>query len=1078
MSDYGKIASVLGEVAAAQKEVCGHSIKWNILDVPKESIDKREKDLKELTLCGFKLANLKSTATIIQLLTHLQQSHLCIIGSPHSDFGFYGLETIAAGLPTYADRDSQLGNFVTKYLKAYKDLFLVRSEQEWHDKVMAAIEDTDTALKWANDLKKAYLKCKEVDESYDRFAALFTEKMEPSEDFAVTIELNAQPWKQRLKELREQREMVLRQRPDDQTTLDALTQEIQKITESLLRCKQTLKRKADQIIEDGIEELKRLCCDANVGVNQVTKITDGSLRMLLNFLSILGLYRFKSSVQTGRFAELYEPWLITDEMREIAAKVNLPLKLQVTYDEKKFDELDAFFIKRDGGISDFLRHVGDENGYGFLKRPESSLLVEQQSLPSNKAKTNIEDRIPLARTLILFKLDRVLQNEPVTTKWLAQILNIGNSTDIKHITCDVIQAPVEITEEIRHILLAKQEILSLLGIRAFLVTDREDGQLITEALDAQFEKHGTKVSATTTTDRSLLVRGLLLFDTSHSKVGSYCDLYFLDLEEIGTQRYRQTQVVKAQPDKEREEKYSLEEQHKKTLKELDRAIKEVKYLKDELDNTFKERNEVEKQCEQAKQEATLFKTQLDQVKEGKSVSDKLSQERLEELAKVEKIASEKVIEIASLKKKIQNLETKLAQSSDLMIKMKAQLSNAETELGQSKDLVTKMQAKLSDAENKALESDTLKDQLDKTKKEVAQLIDQLEIAVQEKDEIQEELDREKKEKSLPQAAGTEASKLEKDVKEDSDSGGVFSRLRKFVTGDSGPKPIGTKRYIGKKWKLDERYGGHKWTEQVLGSWESGMEPGQFNSPHGLAWHGDQLVICETENHRIQILNKNKEAIEIITFDGQIDKEFKPYAVAISPDGHFFITDIANNQIIICDQNKKIIQIVSQSADIEVSNITVMAAFIFVTDSKGKSLIKYNIKDGKLVTRVSDRFSDPHSVMGTSNNHLFLSDYNSHVIHVLDSDLNFLNSYRNDSLQDPQGLDVDSQGNIYICTWGSNGIVKLRSDGQLVCVLFEGIVYYPEFIAVNDDITTTIAITGVRTSSYRSVHQIIVYSVST
>ncbi|XP_070547851.1 uncharacterized protein [Ptychodera flava] len=764
MSDYSKIASVLGEVAAAQEEVCGHSIKWNILDVPKESIDKREKDLKELTRCGFKLANLKPTATIIQLLTHLQQSHLCVIGSPHSDFGFYGLETIAAGLPTYADRDSQLGNFIIKYFKSYKDLFLVRSEQEWHDKVMAAVEDTETALKWANELKKAYLECKEVDQSYDRFAALFTEEKAPSEDFPVTIELNAQPWKQRLKELREQREMVSRQRPDDQTTLDALTQEIQKISESLLRCKQTLKRKADQIIEDGIEELKRLCCDANVGVNQVTKITIGSLGMLINFLSILGLYRFKSSVQTGRFAELYEPWLITDEMREIAAKVNLPLKLQVTYDEKKFDELDVFFIKRDGGISDFLRHVGDENGYGFLKGPESSLLVEQQSLPSNKANTNIEERIPLARRLVFFKLDQLLQSQRVTTQWLAQILNIGNSADIKHITCDVIQVPVEVTERIRHILLAKQEILSLLGIRAFLVTDREGGQLITEALDAQFEKHGTKVSATTTTDRSLLVRGLLLFDTGHSKVDSCCDLYFLDLEEIGTQRYRQTQVLKAQEDKERVGKYSLEEQHKKTLKELDRAIKEVKYLKDELDDTLKNRDEIEKQWEKTEQEAKLFKTQLDQVKEGKSVSDKLSQERLEELDKVEKIASEKVIEIASLKKKIQNLETKLAQSSDLMTKMKAQLSNAETELAESRDLVAKMQVKLSDAENKALESDTLRDQLDKTKKEVAQLIDQLEIAVQEKDEIQEELDRGKKEKSLPQTAGTETSKLEKDVK--------------------------------------------------------------------------------------------------------------------------------------------------------------------------------------------------------------------------------------------------------------------------------------------------------------------------
>ncbi|XP_070547520.1 uncharacterized protein [Ptychodera flava] len=597
MSDYDKIASVLGEVAVAQKKVCGHSIKWNILHVPKESIMVTENDLNKSTHCDFKLANLKPTATIKELLTCLKQSHLCVIGSRRSDFGFYGLEAIAAGLPTYADRDSQLGSFIAKYLKFYKDFFLVRSEQEWHDKVMAAIEDTEIALKWANDLKKAYLECKEVEESYGRFTALFTEKMEPSEDLDVTIELDTQPWKQRLKELREQREMVSRQRPDDQTTLDALTQEIQKVTESLLRCKQTLKRKADQIIEDGIEELRRLCRDANVGVNQVTKITDGSLRMLLNFLSILGLYRFKSSVQTGRFAELCEPWLITEEMRELAAKANLFIELQVTYEEKKFDELDAFFIKRDRSISDSLRHGDDENGYRFVNQPQSSLMVKQQSLPFNKGNADTEEKIPLARRLVRFKHDRLLQSQRVTTQYLPQILNIGNSADIKHITCDVIQAPVEITERIRLILLAKQEILSLLGIRAFLVTDREDGELKTEALETQLEIHGTKVSAITTTHRSLLVRGLLLFDISHKKVGSSCDLCFLDLEQPGRQRDRKTpvQILKSQVNKGGEGKYSLEKQYEAVLKELEMVCKEAKHLKHKLDKTMEDRNEEEKQ---------------------------------------------------------------------------------------------------------------------------------------------------------------------------------------------------------------------------------------------------------------------------------------------------------------------------------------------------------------------------------------------------------------------------------------------------------------------------------------------------
>ncbi|XP_070547682.1 cingulin-like [Ptychodera flava] len=696
VSDYDKIAESIGQVATVHKEVSGKQLKWNILGIPTESSNEVRQHLSGLLSCDFEVTQLKPISSINQILTHLQQCHICVTGLRHADFGFCGLEAIAAGLPTYVNRDSQLGSFITKYLSYHEDMCLINSAHQWHDKVMSSIRNTARAFESAKNLKSAYYECEEIDQSYARFAALFSEREEPSLDLTVTIEMNKEPWKQRLEELSKQLEVICRQEPVDQSAVDALKKTYHGISDALDQFQLILKRKADDVIEKEGEKVTRICREANVGVNQVTKITKGSLRMLLNFLSILGLYRFKSSVHTGRFADLYEPWLITDEMREIAAKVNLPLKLQVTYDKKKFDELDAFFIERDGRLSDSLRYLDGEGGFKFEKQPQSSPQVERQYLPlnSNNINTDIEENIPLGRRLILFKLDRVLQNQRLTTQCLPQILNIGRSAQLERITCDVLQIQVEITERIRHILLAKQEILSLLGIRAFLVTDGEE-ELNTEALQAQLEIHGTKVSGMTSTHRSLLARGLLLFDISHRKVCSCCDLCFLDLEETGTERDRQTQFLKDQLHKEREGKSSVEKH-----KELDRAIKDVKYLKDELDKTLKNRDDIEKQCEQAKQEAKLYKTQLDQVKEGKSLLDKQNQERLEELAKAEKVATEKAIEITSVKRKIQDLETNLAESSDL---------------------VTKLQAQLSDAENRATESDTIKDEFDKAQKEIAHL---------------------------------------------------------------------------------------------------------------------------------------------------------------------------------------------------------------------------------------------------------------------------------------------------------------------------------------------------------------------
>ncbi|XP_070547841.1 uncharacterized protein [Ptychodera flava] len=307
-SDYGKIASTLGKVASAQRQLRGRPLKWNILDIPSEFTDMTKKSIIELTDSDIEVAKLKPTADISQLLTHLQQSHLCVTGLCHSDFGFYGLEAIAAGLPTYVNRDSQLGSFITKYLESYKDLFLASREQEWHDKLTGAITHTKIAMKWAYKLKTAYFECAEIDQSYARFSALFTEEKGPSEDLAVTIELNTQLLKQRLKELSEQMEVMSRQELSDQSAVAAIAQDIQDVSDTLKRCQQRFKRKTDNMVDKDNETLKKVCSGSDCGVNQA-KITKGSLGMFLNFLSILGLYRFKSSVHTGRFAKLYEPSL-------------------------------------------------------------------------------------------------------------------------------------------------------------------------------------------------------------------------------------------------------------------------------------------------------------------------------------------------------------------------------------------------------------------------------------------------------------------------------------------------------------------------------------------------------------------------------------------------------------------------------------------------------------------------------------------------------------------------------------------------------------------------------------------------
>ncbi|XP_070570585.1 uncharacterized protein [Ptychodera flava] len=96
--------------------------------------------------------------------------------------------------------------------------------------------------------------------------------------------------------------------------------------------------------EDSCNEVKKVCKE-KVGLDPTT-VTAESLGILLKILTLYYLYRLKQTCRSRNLAKALEPLLITDEMREIAAKVGITLQLKATYDMVKFEEIEHFFINR------------------------------------------------------------------------------------------------------------------------------------------------------------------------------------------------------------------------------------------------------------------------------------------------------------------------------------------------------------------------------------------------------------------------------------------------------------------------------------------------------------------------------------------------------------------------------------------------------------------------------------------------------------------------------------------------------------------------------------------------------------
>ncbi|XP_070561900.1 uncharacterized protein [Ptychodera flava] len=322
---------------------------WKIQGVSSRPDKTEIKHLKhKMKTCKIE-ATFDPSYTAKALQTSLHQSHLCLPASCYREYGFCGLEAMATGIPTCAFDDSELGRLVSKHLPMHADSCVARNGHEGlSDKIISVIKDTKLAFRKAKELKKAIRENKDVEKSYAKFASLLTPKKRKSADgkngsasingrecdttMPVHVELDDSEYQQQLQN----------------NTDDARQHDLETVWSS---CRRSLKKRAGEAINnrDTAQKVRRTCVDEFGDGVETTGMGTESLQVSVAVPRLLNLYRLRGSCQSRRLSRSLDPILITDEMRENAASVGLPLKLIATYDQARFDELELFFINRDGG---------------------------------------------------------------------------------------------------------------------------------------------------------------------------------------------------------------------------------------------------------------------------------------------------------------------------------------------------------------------------------------------------------------------------------------------------------------------------------------------------------------------------------------------------------------------------------------------------------------------------------------------------------------------------------------------------------------------------------------------------------
>ncbi|XP_070568128.1 synaptonemal complex protein 1-like [Ptychodera flava] len=391
-----------------------------------------------------------------------------------------------------------------------------------------------------------------------------SEKEQSGKDsVAVHVGLDDTVYDKRLSELQA---MSTHQRQEQ------MDEEMNELKDAWKDCKQALTNWIGELIadKDRYQGLKKVC-KKNLGDVVTLSLTAKSLTILLKLLTLYNMYRLKQTCRCGSLAKALELLLITDEMREISAKVGMTLQLKATYDQKKLEEIELFFIKRDcGGIQpmriydvmteDTVDEIQVRFEVGETCVEEKLTDIAQDDLGQN------EEQVKLL--LIGLDPDHDIKSSTVRTLFKAE-----KCIRLKGKQFDIFKVMVTMTDTVQHILSCRQDVLALLGVTRYLLTVAPTQDHDTQELEDQLFTDGQLLSQPITDENvSLVARSLLPYQISNIKISEYkADRLLTLISEKYSDIDIQKSVIKNQLVKSRQEKAIVEKKIIELTEKLDRT---------------------------------------------------------------------------------------------------------------------------------------------------------------------------------------------------------------------------------------------------------------------------------------------------------------------------------------------------------------------------------------------------------------------------------------------------------------------------------------------------------------------------
>ncbi|XP_070550142.1 uncharacterized protein [Ptychodera flava] len=214
----------------------------------------------------------------------------------------------------------------------------------------------------------------------------------------------------------------------------------------------------------------------------------------------------------------------------------------------------------------------------------------------------------------------------------------------------------------------------------------------------------------------------------------------------------------------------------------------------------------------------------------------------------------------------------------------------------------------------------------------------------------------------------------------------------------------------------------------------GEKPGEVLRPRGLTINQNGHVVVsdigdEDSDQPGSVKTVTADTAQIltsVTVHG-LPHRFRPWHTKMADNGDYYTADDGNKCIVVSDAKSKVKQIIAMGKLKDPTGVFVdKDRNVFIADYSANCVIKCN-GDGDIIS--SQQLSRPWSLTMNSKYQLIVSCRgDENCIYVLDSNLEILNQFGSDHLEEPYGVTVDNADNIYVADYFEK-IVKFDRQGE-------------------------------------------------